>query len=82
MVTFDGGSIETQILETLAQFMEETGKVIESVINYKKEIAGKMDEIITRAGEIAVPGAISPAALDTTGWQPRNPTGPGWGTPS
>jgi len=62
--------------------MEETGKVIESVITYKNNLAGTMDAIITRAGEIAVPAAIAPDALDTTGWQPRNPTGPGWGSPS
>ncbi|AXK86707.1 hypothetical protein IU443_07540 [Nocardia farcinica] len=81
-LTLDGGSIETKILEALGQFMEETGKVIESVITYKNNLAGTMDAIITRAGEIAVPAAIAPDALDTTGWQPRNPTGPGWGSPS
>ncbi|WP_157101268.1 hypothetical protein [Nocardia shimofusensis] len=81
-ITLNGGSIETKILEALGQFMEETGKVIESVITYKNNLAGTMDGIITRAGEIAVPAAIAPDALDTTGWQPRNPTGPNRGTPS
>ncbi|BDU07121.1 hypothetical protein [Nocardia cyriacigeorgica] len=81
-IGMDGGSVETKIIQALAEFMRETGEVLKDVRTYRTQIEGEVDQIKIRAAEVTVPPAIAPAALDTNGWQPRNPTGTGWGRPS
>ncbi|MFE3547009.1 hypothetical protein ACFXK0_28945 [Nocardia sp. NPDC059177] len=82
MITLDGGSAETAIINALADFMELTGKLTDEVIEYKKEIGGTLDTLITQAGTVQVPSNIAPDALILGGYQPRNPTGKPWGNDS
>lgn len=72
----------SEALKSAADFMAQTGEIIKSVENYMTNIGGEVDNIITEIGKVEVPAAISDAALDIGGWQPRNPTGPAWGQPS
>ncbi|MBF6235768.1 hypothetical protein IU474_01560 [Nocardia otitidiscaviarum] len=78
----DTANARSNATEAVATFMSETGKIAQSVENYMTDVGGEVDQIITKIGEVEVPAAISFAALDISGWQPRNPTGPSWGTPT
>ncbi|MBL1080039.1 hypothetical protein JK358_37150 [Nocardia sp. 2] len=86
-VIFTGGAAGTDnaysaATEAVADFMRETGTIVQSVENYMTKIGGEVDDIITNISKVEIPAAMAPAATDTGGWQPRNPTGPGWGQPS
>ncbi|MGY0502324.1 hypothetical protein ACWZHB_27860 [Nocardia sp. FBN12] len=84
---FTGGaggtdSYQSAALECVATFMSGTKTLMDDLSKYMIDSGGKIDDIITQINQVEVPAAIAPAALSVPGWQPRNPTGPGWGVPS
>ncbi|WP_280407194.1 hypothetical protein [Nocardia brasiliensis] len=75
-------SYQSAALDFVSTFMTDTKTLISQLRDYMVDIGGKIDDVITDINKFEVPAAIAPAALTVPGWQPRNPTGPGWGTPS
>ncbi|KIA64329.1 hypothetical protein [Nocardia vulneris] len=87
IVIFTGGaggtdSYQSAALEFVDRFMTDTKSLLDNLSKYMVDTGGKIDDVITKINQVEVPAAIAPAALTVPGWQPRNPTGPGWGTPS
>ncbi|MFF3227183.1 hypothetical protein ACFYV7_30600 [Nocardia suismassiliense] len=75
-------SYQSAALDFVDRFMTDTKSLLDSLSKYMVDTGGKIDDVITKINQVEVPAAIAPAALTVPGWQPRNPTGPGWGTPS
>ncbi|MFC4374975.1 hypothetical protein ACFO5K_12795 [Nocardia halotolerans] len=75
-------SYQSAALEFVNTFMLDTKELTDNLSKYMVDTGGKIDDVVTKINMVEIPGAIAPAALSTPGWQPRNPTGPGWGQPS
>ncbi|MEU4647358.1 hypothetical protein [Nocardia fluminea] len=87
IVIFTGGAGGTDnyrsaALDFVTTFMNDSKTLVDNLSKYMVDTGGKIDDVITKINMVEVPAAIAPAALTVPGWQPRNPTGPGWGTPS
>ncbi|MDO3650309.1 hypothetical protein [Nocardia mangyaensis] len=87
IVIFTGGAGGTDnyrsaALDFVTTFMNDSKALVDNLSKYMVDTGGKIDDVITKINMVEVPAAIAPAALTVPGWQPRNPTGPGWGTPS
>lgn len=52
--------------------------MFKELTDYLTEANGAVDTIAA----VEVPDSGAPSISSIGGWQPRNPTGPGWGQPS
>ncbi|MFC6011529.1 hypothetical protein [Nocardia lasii] len=67
----------------LGEFIDITEEVKEGIRSKLNDMEGQVNLIAGEIAAVEIPGGIDDTTVkDVESWQPRNPTGPPWGTPS